>query len=104
MQSCSVAFPAVILLGQSLVELSHLPSFVSFFLNLVQAAFFIHVEGRRLYKDKNPGWNFPEKFVTIFETRRSKYTQDPSLDIIFRNYGGGVSQVGDAMMYCQIGL
>ena len=44
------------------------------------AFYFIHVEGERLYKDKNPGRNFPEKFVTILERRRSKYTQDPCLD------------------------
>ena len=43
------------------------------------AFYSIHVEGERLYKDKNPGWNFPEKFVTILERRRSKYTQDPCL-------------------------
>ena len=44
------------------------------------AFYSIHVEGERLYKDKNPGRNFPEKFVTILERRRSKYTQDPCLD------------------------
>ena len=39
------------------------------------------MEGGKLYKDKNPGWNFPEKFVTIFEPGRSKYTQEPSLGV-----------------------
>lgn len=39
--------------------------------------------GRRLYKDKNPGWNFPEKFVTIFELRRSKNIQEIKTSLIF---------------------